>query len=179
MAQNRAVAGNMIEDVHGGTLVDDRQLQTYRAQAALSDKPEDIRLVHDLDRAIAENKVNATYGNSTIDERLAAQHAIEGTKGWQANDQLRTAHDQLTTLIGRDSHAADEDPVTLYQRQTGQTVGALNLNDPKAMRERFIVGDQAAQRFRKPCRCTSPKPKRTSCAPNITRRRSAGRPTSC
>lgn len=149
-AQDRAFAGNLIEDVNGGTVVDDRRLQTYRAQAAASDKPEDIRLAHDLDVAIARNKVNAQYGNATQDQRRAVLSDIETHKGWQDDNQLRVAHDQVQSLIQRDDQEADHDPVSLYQRQTGQKVAPLNLADPKAMQLRFNVADQAMQRFDKP-----------------------------
>jgi hypothetical protein len=149
-ARERATAGNLVEDANGGTVVDDRQLQTYRANAAARNKPEDIRLVHDLDAAIAKNKVNAQYGDATQDQRRAAISDIETHKGWEGDNRLRVAHDQLQTLIQRDDQEADHDPVSLYQRQTGQAVDPLNLADPKAMQSRFSVADLAAQRFGKP-----------------------------
>jgi hypothetical protein len=149
-ATARAEARNVIEDVNGGTLVDTKVLQSYRAGVEGSTKPEDIALAHDLDRAIAKNAVTAKYGQSTQAERVQAMHDIEGTKGWQTNDQLRTAYDQLGALIQRDAHAAEKDPVSLYAAQTTQALPPLNLGDHGAMAKRFVIGDQAAQRFARP-----------------------------
>jgi hypothetical protein len=148
-ATARAEAHNLIEDVNGATIVKPEQLQSYRAQFAGSAKPEDVALVHDLDAALAKNAVTAKYDSSSQAERIAAVHEIEGTRGWQENNQLRVAHDQLLSLIGRDDHAADSDRVSLYARQTGQALPPLNLGDPAAMRQRFIVGDEAARRYGK------------------------------
>lgn len=146
----RAQAENLVGDVHKGTVADMATLQSYRAIVAASPKPEDIKLTHDIDLAIAENAVNSKYDTAAPQDRVAAMAEIEGHKDWRDNPQLVVAHSQLETLISRDKEASDKDPLTLYQRQTGQVVPPLNLHDPAAMSHRFILADQAAQRFGKP-----------------------------
>jgi hypothetical protein len=145
----RAEARNDIEDVNSGTHVDPARLQNWLTAATASTKPEDISLVHDLKIATAKNETTAKFDDATNDDRRAAMHEIEGHKGWEKNAQLVAAHDQLTTLIGRDNSAADKDPLSLYSRQTGQPIGDLNIHDPTAMRQRFIAADRAAERFNK------------------------------
>jgi hypothetical protein len=149
-AVGRAQARNLIEDVNGGVHVDTVQLQTYYAAVSASAKPEDVALAHDLKVAIARNETTAKYDNSTQDERLAALRAIEGHKGWQQDEQLTAAHSQLQTLIGRDDQAAEHDQISLYARQAGQALPALNLADPASMGQRFVLGERAGQRFGKP-----------------------------
>jgi hypothetical protein len=149
-AAARAVEGNLIEDVTKGVIVDPAALQAAYARASASKKPEDIRLAHDLLIASARNAVTAKYDASTNEERLSVLHEIEGKKDWQKDEQLVATHDQLATLIGRDDHAASQDPLPLYTRQTGQALAPLNLADPKAMQKRFAQGDLAGERFNKP-----------------------------
>jgi hypothetical protein len=146
----RAEARNAIEDVNAAVHVETATLQSYYAQVEHSDKPEDITLAHDLKIALAKNGTTARYDNSPPAERLAAVAEIEGHKGWQADAQLNAAHAQLLALNGRDAHAAAQDPVTLFQRQTGQQVPALKLGDPAVMARRFLAGDEAARRFATP-----------------------------
>lgn len=149
-AQARATERNLIEDVNSGTMVDTAALQTALARAAASKKPEDISLAHDLTIAIAKNAVTAKYDTTPNADRRAAIAGIEGTKDWQRNEQLVAAHDQLGKLIDRDEHATQSDILSLYQRQTGQVPPPLNLGDPAAMRQRFLLGEAAGQRYGKP-----------------------------
>lgn len=146
----RAHAQNAIEDVGAGVTVDPTLLSGYRTTFAASQKPEDIRLVHDLDTALARNMTTAKYDDATQDQRRGAIGEIETHQGWEKDQQLVAAHTQLQTLINRDDQAADKDPLSLYQRQTGQQIGKLDLHDPSAMNQRFIASDRAAARYGKP-----------------------------
>jgi hypothetical protein len=146
----RANARNDIEDVNAAVHVPQERLQASLAKVEGSAKPEDISLAHDLKIAIAKNATTAKYDFSTQDERRSAMGQIEAHKGWQDDPMLVAAHQQLGTLIGRDDHAADADPVSLYARQTGQQLPALDLANPKAMAQRFTAADRAADRFHKP-----------------------------
>lgn len=143
----RANAGNAIEDVHKGVAVDPTELHSWYAVVSQSQKPEDIRLAHDLKIAIAQNETTSKFDSSTNAERLAARAQIETHKDWQKDPMLVAAHDQLGTLIDRDQAASQSDSITLYQRQTGQPIGQLNLADPATMSQRFIAADRAQQRF--------------------------------